>query len=1115
MEEKKAQTVRPDSELLYAAFKACPLGIAIENLEGQPLFVNSALCLMLGFTEQEMLGKHCVEFSPPEDAAKDWALFEQLRAGSIDHYQIDKRFFRRDGSTVWGRLSISLLKGATSPMVVAMVEDITEKKKAEETLRESEQRFRLVADTAPALILMSGTDKGCTYLNQPWLDFTGRSLEEELKSGWAERVHPDDAKRCLDTYAQFFDRREKYSIEYRLRRHDGEYRWILDIGVPRFNQDGSFAGYIGIGVDVTERKQAEEALRQSEEKFLKTFRGSPVAITLSRVKDRRFIEVNDTFERLTGYRGEEVIGSTASDIGLWVDPPQREELTKRLLSERSLRDLELRFHTKNGSVLTCSVSAEVIEVGKEPCILSVASDITQRKLAEESLRKSEERFRLAAQAGKMYAYEWDVATDVIVRSGDVPSVLGSTGETSLTSQQLLARVHPDDQPAFNASVSERTPEHPDVQISYRVLRPDGSVVWVEKTAHALFDEGGRIVRTIGMVADITERKRIEETMRESEERFRLAAQAGKMYAFEWDVTTDVLLRSSEYVNVLGATEPRTLTHQQVMDKIHPDDRPKLAAAVARHSPENPMVDVTYRVLLPGKSPVWVKSSGRAFFDGKGRMLRVIGMVSDITDQKLAEEALRASEERLRLAQQVARIGTFERNTRTGVNTWTPEMESMYGLPPGGFGQTRTAFENLVHPDDRAGVINLVDRALKTGRPTKGEWRVIWPDGSVHWIAGRWQVLMDESGEPSRVVGVNIDITERKQAEETLRESEEKFRSVFRDAGVGMVIVSPEGRFLAANKAFGDTLGYTEQELQEKTVESVTLSEDWPAFSKKLREALTEGRGFQWFEKRCLHKSGRIVYTASSASLIRSRNGEPQYFVGEVLDVTMRKEAEQALADMARKLIAAQEQERTRIARELHDDINQRLAMLGIELAQAEQNHPDLPPDMLKCMHNLQEQTTQISADLQSLSHDLHSSQLEYLGVIAGMKSWCKEFGERQGMQIDCRHDVRSTLPPDTGLCLFRVLQEALHNAAKHSGVKRINVELTEGSGGIHLVIRDLGKGFDLEAARKGRGLGLTSMQERVRLVNGTITIQSKPMGGTTIHVRIPVKSEHVSQRAAG
>src|SRR5207244_1742532 len=129
------------------------------------------------------------------------------------------------------------------------------------------------------------------------------------------------------------------------------------------------------------------------------------------------------------------------------------------------------------------------------------------------------------------------------------------------------------------------------------------------------------------------------------------------------------------------------------------------------------------------------------------------------------------------------------------------------------------------------------------------------------------------------------ITERKRAEETLQESEEKFRGVFRDAGVGMVIVSPEGRFLATNRTFCDYLGYTEKELLDKTVQSVTFAEDWPALSQRLNETLTGGRGLDRFEKRCVHKSGRIVFTESTASLIRSRDGEPRYFVGGVLDVT--------------------------------------------------------------------------------------------------------------------------------------------------------------------------------------------------------------------------------------
>jgi signal transduction histidine kinase len=255
-----------------------------------------------------------------------------------------------------------------------------------------------------------------------------------------------------------------------------------------------------------------------------------------------------------------------------------------------------------------------------------------------------------------------------------------------------------------------------------------------------------------------------------------------------------------------------------------------------------------------------------------------------------------------------------------------------------------------------------------------------------------------------------------------------------------------------------------------------------------------------------------VYTESTASLIRSPDGKPRYFVCEVLDVTSRREAEETLSNINRRLIEAQEQERNRIGRELHDDISQRLALLAVELEQVLHN----PSEVQIRLAKLQKEISGISDDVEALSHELHSSKLQYLGAVAGIRSWCREFGERQNLEIDFRTDVATALPFETGVCFLRVLQEALHNAVKHSDVKRVEVRLMGESNQVHLIVSDSGKGFDVESAMKGEGLGLTSMKERVRLVNGTIAIESRPMGGTTIEVLVPIESQHQhhSQRAS-
>jgi len=258
----------------------------------------------------------------------------------------------------------------------------------------------------------------------------------------------------------------------------------------------------------------------------------------------------------------------------------------------------------------------------------------------------------------------------------------------------------------------------------------------------------------------------------------------------------------------------------------------------------------------------------------------------------------------------------------------------------------------------------------------------------------------------------------------------------------------------------------------------------------------------------------MVWLEKSARAFFDEQGKLLRMIGMVADITQRKLSEEALATVGRRLIEAQEQERTRIARELHDDFSQRLALLAVELEKLQQNPPILSeiPRRIGLLHR---QVSEITTDIQTLSHELHSSKLEYLGIAVAMRGFCREFSERQNVEIDLRSHDLPPLPPDISLCLFRVLQEALHNSAKHSGVRRVEVRLWGESNEIHLTVSDSGTGFDSEAAKEGRGLGLISMNERLNLVNGSLSIDSQPESGTTIHACVPVSSGHDSMRAAG
>jgi signal transduction histidine kinase len=255
----------------------------------------------------------------------------------------------------------------------------------------------------------------------------------------------------------------------------------------------------------------------------------------------------------------------------------------------------------------------------------------------------------------------------------------------------------------------------------------------------------------------------------------------------------------------------------------------------------------------------------------------------------------------------------------------------------------------------------------------------------------------------------------------------------------------------------------------------------------------------------VRSDGTVVWVDRNSRAYFDKQGRMLRIVGMLMDITDRVRAEEALAGMNRKLIEAQEQERSRIARELHDDIGQRIALLSFGIQRLKERVPESVDDLRRQLDALEKQTSEIATDVQTLSHELHTSQLEYIGLVAVMRDFCTAIAAKQKVKIRVsHHDIPSNVPQEISLCLFRVMQQALNNAIRHSGVREFEVELQGAPAEISLTVRDSGVGFDPESARSTPGLGLISMRERVHLVQGTFSITSRAQSGTEVHVRVPL-----------
>jgi PAS domain S-box-containing protein len=280
-------------------------------------------------------------------------------------------------STAFTHDSVALMRA-----VCGLVATALGRRRARDALVASERRFREMADTAPAMLWVADAQGACTFLSRGWYEFTGQAEAEGLGLGWTRAVHPDDREQATTQFVRASARREPFQLEYRLRRRDGQYRWAIDAGRPRLAADGAVLDYIGSVIDIDELKAAESGLRQREQNLATAFRVNPQPMFIVRARDQRYVEVNEPWERLTGYARAEAIGRTSAELALYGDVQDRARFYAALQGAGATRDFELDTRTRGGRIRRVAVSAEVAEIGGETCVIGAVSDITERRQIE-------------------------------------------------------------------------------------------------------------------------------------------------------------------------------------------------------------------------------------------------------------------------------------------------------------------------------------------------------------------------------------------------------------------------------------------------------------------------------------------------------------------------------------------------------------------------------------------------------------------------------------------------------------------------------------------------------------------------------------------------------------
>ncbi|WP_196511437.1 PAS domain S-box protein [Nostoc sp. NZL] len=713
------------------------------------------------------------------------------------------------------------------------------RQKAEETLRQTEERWQLAIAGTNEAIWDWDISTNQTFRSARWFTMLGYKPNEisDRDDEWSIRIHPDDYTRVMAAQeAYLLQQVADYNVEYRLRCKNGSYRWFQSRAKAIWNEQGNPVRLVGSLADISERKQAEEKLQQSEAQLATTQQIAHVGSWEWNLETKKRCWSMETF-RIFGLNPTQSEPTQAEFLQL-VHPEDRALLQtnfERAIAQETPFNIEYRIVRPDGSVRYLEAKAEIAynAQGQPVKLLGSVLDITQRKQTELEIIRSrdllEAIYNESADALFLVDVETLLTTDCNDRAVKLFAASSKAELINIEGQTLQKQQFTPDE---LTSITEEINQQGFWSREIEYVTKQGNSFWGNIAAKQV-TVAGNVMHLI-RVTDITARKRVEEdhklaeiALRESEERLQLALEASGDGLWDWNILTGEVYYSPRYLEMLGYSFDELSQDLSTWKRlVHPDDLPWVEKILTVHLKDSSVpYKFDYRLRTQSGKYKWIANYGKVVMrDEQGKPLRMTGTHRDISDvydelrlRKETEAALARSEEQLRLTLEFNHIGTWDWNVQTGEVLWNDNHFHLLGLEPEILTAKYQLWRNSIHPEDVDRVEQALLYALAQHTNYEAEYRVIYPDGSVHWLTGKGRGVYNEAGEPVRMLGVIIDISGQKQAEAALRESEARFQAFMNNSPVLAWITNIEGRVLYLNQTYLRTFKLLPEQVIGKSI----------------------------------------------------------------------------------------------------------------------------------------------------------------------------------------------------------------------------------------------------------------------------------------------------------